>query len=155
MSNLTVGRPTWAEVDLDSLAFNFHSIKAFVGNTIEQMAVIKADAYGHGAVECATRLETEGADWFAVATLEEGVQLRQSGIRIPILIFGSFFPGQERELLNFELTPLLIHDEQGETLNEAATERGVVVKCHVKIDTGMNRVGIRHEFWESAAASLS
>src|SRR5690606_18050621 len=95
MSPLTTTRPTFAEIDLDHLAFNLHSVRSFVGEGIEIMAVVKADAYGHGAVECARRLEAEGADQFAVATLEEGVELRESGIARPILVLGGIWPGQE------------------------------------------------------------
>src|SRR5688572_20729519 len=154
MEHLSINRPTWAEIDLNDLAFNFHSIKEFVGPGIEQMAVVKADAYGHGAIECARRLETEGADWLAVATTEEAVELRQGGILLPILIFGSFYPGQERELLNFDVTPVLIRDDQAIALNEAAESRPSIAKVHVKVDTGMNRVGFRPEHWRSAAKHL-
>ena len=71
-------RPTYARIDLDHLAFNYHSIRDFVGRDVKFMAVVKADAYGHGAVECARRLEREGAEWFAVATLEEAIELLQA-----------------------------------------------------------------------------
>ena len=71
-------RPTWAEISLDNLAFNLHSVRNFIGTEIECMAVVKADAYGHGATECARRMELEGADWFAVATVEEGLELGSS-----------------------------------------------------------------------------
>src|SRR5215212_9555605 len=123
MQSLSTNRPTWAEIDLDNLAFNFHSVKEFVGPGIEQMAVVKADAYGHGAVACSRRLESEGADWLAVATTEEAVELRQGGALLPILVFGSFWPGQEREVLNFDLTPILIHEGQADALDEAAERR--------------------------------
>src|SRR5690349_24288056 len=92
-------RPTVAEISLDNLAFNFHSVKEFVGDGVEFMAVVKADAYGHGAVRCAARLESEGVDWFAVATLEEGAELREARITKPILVLGGFWPGQETALL--------------------------------------------------------
>jgi alanine racemase len=154
MQNLSVNRPTWAEIDLDNLAFNFHSVKEFVGPGIEQMAVVKADAYGHGAVECARRLEAVGADWLAVATTEEAVELRQGGVLLPILVFGSFWPGQEREVLNFDLTPILIREGQADALNEAAESRSPMAKVHVKVDTGMNRVGFRQEHWRSVAKHL-
>src|SRR5687768_18022472 len=101
------GRPTWAEVDLSRLGDNFRAVKAFCGDDIMYMAVIKANAYGHGAVECGRRLEADGADWFAVATMEEGIELRQAGISKPILIFGGIWPGQQQEFLNFNLTPMI------------------------------------------------
>ena len=85
-------RPTWAEIDLERLSQNFRSIKAFCGEEISYMAVIKADAYGHGAVECGKLLEAEGTDWFGVACLEEAIELRQSGVTRPILVFGGSWP---------------------------------------------------------------
>ena len=78
MNEIKSHRPTWAEIDLDNLAFNFHSAKRFIGNEVKYMAVVKADAYGHGAIECAKRLESEGIDWFGVALPEEGVELRRA-----------------------------------------------------------------------------
>lgn len=142
MNELSGQRPTWAEIDLDALAFNFRSVKEFVGDGVEQMAVVKANAYGHGAVPCARRLEAEGADWFAVATIEEGVELRQAGIAKPTLVFGGFWPGQELAVLNHDLTPVVYRIDQAESLASAARQ-GEPAKIHVKIDTGMGRVGFR------------
>jgi alanine racemase len=119
------------------------------------MCVVKADAYGHGAVECSRRLVAEGAQWLAAATAEEAVELRHAGILARILVCGSIFPGQEREFLNFDLTPILIVTEQAEALNAEASDHDLVAKVHVKIDTGMNRVGFRRDDWEAAAARLS
>lgn len=134
-------RPTWAEIDLNNLTFNFHSIKRYVGETIEYMAVVKADAYGHGAVECSRRLESEGVDWFAVATVEEGLELREAGIRKPILILGGFWPGQESAVLDRNLTPVVFRIDQAKTIGEAASDKNTKVKIHIKFDTGMGRVG--------------
>ena len=77
-----MSRPTWAEIHLDHLAHNFHSVKKYVDENIKYMAVVKADAYGHGALQCAHRLEREGIDWFGVALPEEGIELRKSGLNI-------------------------------------------------------------------------
>jgi alanine racemase len=148
-------RPTWAEVDLNRLGENFRAVKSFCGDRILYMAVIKADAYGHGAIECGKRLEADGADWFGVATLEEGVELRQAGISKPILIFGGVWPGQAREFLNFDLTPMIFTLEQAEWLNDAARAANRVANLHVKIDTGMNRVGFRPEQAADAARYLA
>lgn len=147
-------RPTWAEISLDRLAANLHSIQAFIGSHVQIMAVVKADAYGHGAVECVKRLAAEGVGWFAVATLEEAVELRQAGVAGRVLLFGSIFSGQERELLNFDITPQLIHIRQAEELDAEAAKHSAVAKVHVKLDTGMNRVGFRPEEWETAAERL-
>jgi alanine racemase len=119
------------------------------------MAVIKADAYGHGAVECGRRLEADGADWFAVATMEEGIELRQAGIFKPILIFGGIWPGQQQEFLNFDLTPMVFTIEQVESINEAGKKSNRQVNIHVKIDTGMNRVGFRPPQAAEAARRLT
>lgn len=138
-------RPTWAEIHLDNLAFNFHSVKKRVNENIKYMAVVKADAYGHCAVECARRLEREGVDWFGVALPEEGVELRKSGIHKHILCLGSFWSGQENEILNYNITPTVYRWEIAEIFNRAAKERGVIADIHVKVDTGMNRLGVRFD----------
>lgn len=145
MNELVSRRPTWAEIDLDNLVSNFRSVKSFVGTDIKYMAVVKADAYGHGAVQCAKRLEAEGVDWLGVALPEEGVELRKAGIRKSILCLGGFWDGQATVALNYGLTPVLFQIDKARALNEAAAERGTSVAVHVKIDTGMGRVGIRHD----------
>jgi alanine racemase len=140
-----MSRPTWAEIHLDNLAYNFHSVKNYVNENIKYMAVVKADAYGHGAVQCAHRLEREGVDWFGVALPEEGVELRRSGIHKHILCLGSFWAGQEKEILNYNITPVVYRLELAEIFNRAAGERGVVADVHIKVDTGMNRIGVRFD----------
>ncbi|HEX5706948.1 MAG TPA: alanine racemase [Pyrinomonadaceae bacterium] len=140
------GRPTWAEVDLDALAWNFHAVRRRVGAGVRVMAVLKADAYGHGAVECARRLAREGADWFGVATFEEGLELRRAGLREPVLCFGGFWGADEAAACVREnLTPVLYRLDMAEALERAARDAGVVADAHVKIDTGMGRLGVRHE----------
>lgn len=148
-------RPTAAFIDLDALAFNFHSAKQFIGRYPGYMAVVKADAYGHGAVRCAQRLEREGVDWFGVATLEEGVELRDAEIENPILLLGGLWPGQEPVALGRDLTPVVFRLDQAELLNETARRMGRVARIHVKIDTGMGRLGIRMEDVPEVAQHLS
>lgn len=138
-------RPTWADINLDNLAFNFRSVKEFIGDQVKYMAVVKADAYGHGAVACSKRLEAQGVDWFGVALPEEGVELRQSGIRKLILCLGGFWPGQEKLILNNNLTPVIYQIERAEMLDRAAKERHTVAAVHVKVDTGMGRIGVRFD----------
>lgn len=147
-------RPTHAYIDLDALASNFHATRQFVGPDLRYMAVVKADAYGHGAVECSRRLEAEGVDWFGVAIPEEGVELRQAGIKKPILCLGSFWPGQEEILLGHALTPVIFDLNTANRLNDLAAKRDLPVVIHVKIDTGMGRVGIRHDAVASFANAL-
>ncbi len=150
----TKTRPTAAYIDLDALAFNFHSTKQYIGSDIKIMAVVKADAYGHGAVECAKRLEAEGVDWFGVAIPEEGVELRQTGITSPILCLGSFWHGQEETLVNYGLTPVIYNGDQAGWLNSYFADKNETIDVHVKIDTGMGRVGVRHDEAASFAETL-
>jgi alanine racemase len=154
MVEITSQRPTWAEIDLNNLAFNFRSVKSFVGADLKYMAVVKADAYGHGAVACAKRLETEGVDWFGVALPEEGVELRKAGIRKLILCLGGFWDEQETVALNYNLTPVIFQIEKARALNNAATQRGTAVAIHVKVDTGMGRIGVRYDLVREFAHAL-
>lgn len=148
-------RPTWAEINLDNLAFNFHSVKKFIGENIEIMAMVKADAYGHSAVECSLRLEKEGVDWFGVALPEEGIELRRNGIKKRILCLGSFWKGQEKLLIENEITPIIYRKEIADLFNEAAKEFGTIANIHIKIDTGMGRVGVRFDEIEEFAQHIS
>jgi alanine racemase len=145
MAEFFVNRPTWAEINLDSLAFNFRSVKQFVGENLAMMAIVKADGYGHGAGRCARRLEAEGADWFGVALLEEGLELRENRIKTPILCLGSFWAGQEKTLLENDITPVIYQTETAELLNRAAREKKIIADVHVKVDTGMGRIGVRFD----------
>ena len=151
--NGLIERPTWASIDLDALAFNFHSSKTFIGEDIEYMAVVKANAYGHGAVECARRLEAEGVDWFAVASIEEGVELRVAGIEKPILILGGIWIAQD-EVIAHRLTPVVFTIEQAESLNAAAAQKQVFLDVHLKFDSGMGRVGFLVDDAEIVAEQL-
>ena len=142
--NIT-GRPTWAEIDLAALAANFRLIREQVGPDVKVMAAVKANAYGHGAVECARRLEAEGVDWFGVALPEEGRELRSTGITKPILCLGGFWDGQEALCLQEGLTPVVYRPDMIESLDRAARDQGVVADVHLKVDTGMGRLGVRTE----------
>ena len=148
-------RPTWAEIDLDALAENLRVIREQVGREVSVMAAVKADAYGHGAVPCARRLEAEGVDWFGVALPEEGRELRSAGLVRPILCLGGFWEGQQKACLQQNLTPVVYRLDMIESLDRAAGEAGVNADIHVKIDTGMGRLGVRsdavREFCEALA----
>jgi alanine racemase len=137
-------RPTWAEIDLDALASNFSWVRERIGAGVKVMAVVKANAYGHGAVRCAQRLAAEGADWFAVAMPEEAVELRHAGIAKPILSFGGFWKGQEQLCLKESIVPVVYRLDMIEALDRAAREAQRVADIHLKIDTGMGRLGVRH-----------
>ncbi|HEY0459642.1 MAG TPA: alanine racemase [Pyrinomonadaceae bacterium] len=138
-------RPTWAEINLDNLAYNLRSVKKFVGQNLKYMAVVKADAYGHNSVECARRLEAEGIDWFGVALPEEGVELRDAKIKKPILCLGGFWAGQEKLLLDNSLTPVVYQIDKAAILDQTAKMLGIIADIHIKIDTGMGRIGVRFD----------
>lgn len=138
-------RPTWAEIDLNNVAANFKTIRKRVSPAARVMAIVKANAYGHGAVECARRLASEGADWFGVALPEEGNELRAAGIAQPILCLGGYWPGQAALCIQQRLTPVVYRVDMIESLNKAASNAGVVIDVHVKVDTGMGRLGVRYD----------
>jgi alanine racemase len=135
-------RPTIAEIDLDALVDNLRSIRDLVGEGVKVMGVVKANAYGHGAVECSRRLEAEGIDWLGVAIVEEGIELREAGVGAPILCFGSFWPGQEQLLFDHDITPVVFDLDRALLLDIKAGELGLTKNVHVKVDTGMERVGV-------------
>ncbi|HEY9403170.1 MAG TPA: alanine racemase [Pyrinomonadaceae bacterium] len=148
------GRPTWAEIDLDALAANFRAVRRRVGNEVKVMAVVKADAYGHGAVSCARRLAAEGADWFGVALPEEGIELRGAGVAQPILCLEGFWEGQAGALVRHRLVPVVYRLDTAEEFDRAARREGVVADVHVKIDTGIGRLGVRHQEAAEFARSI-
>jgi alanine racemase len=153
-SKPTGRRPTWAEIDLNALAANFHIVRDRVGPKVSIMAVVKANAYGHGAVECGRRLEAEGADWLGVALPEEGIELRNTGITKPILCLAGFWRGQANACIAYKLVPVVYRLDMIESLDRAAGERGIIADVHVKVDTGMGRLGIRFDEVSEFAVAL-
>jgi alanine racemase len=145
-----VGRPVWAEISLSALAGNLAAIRQYVNPASEQrrtsrklLAIVKGNAYGHGSPEVAKALEGFGSDWFGVASAGEGSELRRGQIRKPILVLGGFWPGEEKNLLANDLTPAIHRCEHLALLEAAAAAaRKKQVSIHLKIDTGMNRLGI-------------
>jgi alanine racemase len=137
-----VQRPTWAEINLDNLTHNLRATKTAVGTGVSIMAAVKSDAYGHGAVDCAHALEKAGVEWFGVAIPEEGMALRDSGITRPILSLGGFWEGQEDSLISHRLTPVVFRLDLLERLSLAARASGAVADYHLKVDTGMGRLGV-------------
>lgn len=129
----------WAEVDLDALLHNFRQIQARTGSPV--CAVVKADAYGHGAVTVAATLERAGAAAFAVSCLAEGRELRRAGIRRPILILGYTDPAFAGELAALDLTQTLLEEDYAKRLSHRVVAAGCTVSCHLKADTGMGRIG--------------
>ena len=140
-------RPTVARIDLDALAHNFRVVQGVVGEGSRVLAPVKADAYGHGAVECARALERAGCRHFGVATVLEGMELRDGGVKGEILCLGGVHSGFEAAL-EHRLTPMLFSLEAAEELGRVARRRGERVGVHLKVDTGMNRLGVLAGEWE-------
>ena len=134
-------RPTWAEVSLGALRQNFRVVQEHIGLGVTICAIVKADAYGHGAVECARALEEEGARWLGVTSLDEAIPLREAGIRGHILLLTGFWRGEEEEIVRLKLTPTVWEVEQIELLEKAAVHLDATHPVHLKVDTGMGRLG--------------
>jgi len=136
-------RPTWAEVSLGTLRQNFRTVQKHVGANTTVCAVVKADAYGHGALECARALEAEGARWLGVTSLDEAIPLRDAGIEANILLMTGFWRGEEKEIVRLRLTPTVWEPWHIESLDAAAKAQGVGRHpVHLKVDTGMGRLGV-------------
>ena len=146
------GRPVWADVSLSALTHNLHAIRDFVNPKSEKrstprkvLCIVKGNGYGHGGPQVAKALEKAGADWFGVTGAAEGEQVRKAGVRKPILALTSFWPGEEAQLLRNRIYPAIIRCEQLAAIDSAASGRKFAkrsVGFHLKIDTGMNRLGI-------------
>jgi len=145
---------SWIEVSLPQIASNFRAVRSLVGAGVEVMPVVKADAYRHGAVEVSRALFREGALWLAVSSVEEGVALRVAGIEARILVMAGVLPSEREELLARDLTPVIHSLEELATLDRLAAGRGVAIGYHLKIDTGMGRLGERSTA-ESIAGAIA
>ena len=131
---------TWAEVDLDALAHNYRLLRGLAPDS-RFLGLVKANAYGHGAVPVAKKLESLGADMLAAACLDEAVELRRAGITLPILCLGQTPVEYASDLLEYNITQTVGDLETGKALSEAAVKAGKTLKVHVKVDTGMGRLG--------------
>jgi len=147
-------RPTWAEVSLAGLRQNFRVLERHLGPNITICAIVKADAYGHGAVECSRALQEEGARWFGVTSLDEAIPLREAGISGDILLLTGFWRGEEEEIVRLKLTPTVWETEQIKLLDRAAGELGVRHPVHLKVDTGMGRLGVTPQQLPQIASAL-
>jgi len=147
-------RPTWAEVSLGTLRQNFRVVQKHVGDGVTICAVIKADAYGHGAIECARALEEEGARWFGVTSLDEAIPLREAGVHTRILLMTGFWRGEEEEIVHLKLTPTVWEIEQIALLEKAAAHLDARHPVHLKVDTGMGRLGVSPEDLPQICAAL-
>ena len=138
----TATRPTWADVSLATLRQNFRTVQKHVGTRVTVCAVVKADAYGHGAVECSRALGAEGANWLGVTSLDEAIPLREAGVRASILLMTGFWRGEEAEIVRLHLTPTVWEPWHIESLETAAAGLGARHPVHLKVDTGMGRLGV-------------
>lgn len=141
------GRPVWAEISLSAIAHNLRLIRRAIGAKRKILAIVKANAYGLGAVEVSKALARMGVEAFGVTCSQEGIELREAGIRQPILLLTGFWPGEERRILKYKLTPTIARLGQLELLERAAAKSGEgksrkKILFHLKIDSGMNRLGI-------------
>jgi alanine racemase len=149
-------RPNWAEVSLSALRHNFRVLQQHVGADVTICAVVKCNAYGHGVEECAPVLEEAGAKWFGVTSTDEGIVLREVGITGRILVMCGLYSGEEEEALRHALTPAVFRLEQAKALAKAVTRQGLKrpAAIHLKIDTGMGRLGIPLSQLESFAQGV-
>jgi alanine racemase len=157
-------RPVWAEVSLSALEHNLEAIKKFVNPASEKgksprkiLSIVKGNGYGHGGPQVAKALEKAGSDWFGVTCTDEGIAVRENGVRKPILVLTGFVPGEESRLLKYDLTPAVHRCDQLPLLERAAARRGSrkPATFHLKIDTGMNRLGIAPTDIECFAGQLA
>jgi len=145
-------RPTWAEVSLKQLQENYRIVRQHLPERVKIMSVVKADAYGHGLEEVSNVLAGAGTDWFGVTSADEGVELRASGIEQPVLLLTGFWKGELEALSECDLTPAIYTDDQLAALHEWGKETGRKMRFHLKVNTGMGRLGLH---WQDVARFLS
>lgn len=148
-------RAVWAEVDLGALEENIKNIKSCIQGGAKWCAVVKADAYGHGAIAVARKAVEQGASYLAVAVLSEAITLREAGFTLPILILGASPVEESGTLVDYDITQAVFTVEQAKALSAAAVERGKIAKVHLKVDTGMSRIGVRPEMAGEFAKGIS
>lgn len=136
---------TFAEIDLDALTYNYNQVKRIVGRDVAIAPVVKADGYGHGAVKVAKRLEGAGANMFIVAFIEEGIELREAGIKTPILLIGTTLPDDSECIGQWKLTSVVFNIGQIDALDRSAERLNRSLRIHIKVDTGMGRLGLPPE----------
>ena len=132
---------TWAEIDLDALKSNFLEIKKKVGNNAKIMCVVKADAYGHGVKNIIREYQILGADWYAVSNLAEAIEIRNAGATKPILILGYTPVEMVETLQNYNISQAILSEEYAQKLILECRKKNACIKGHIKVDTGMSRIG--------------
>ena len=140
----------WVEVDLSAIKHNVHQLKSLLTSPTELMAIVKADAYGHGAIDVSQKAIEAGATWLGVATIPEGIQLRCAGITVPIVVLGATNGVDEiKAIAEYRLQPTICNPKQALIYHDVLSQIGEQVPVHLKIDTGMSRLGVN---WQEAIA---
>lgn len=142
---MRIYRPTWAEIDLKAIKHNLRQIKIIVGKNVKMMAVVKANAYGHGMREVSRALSREGVNYLGVATVDEALSLRAGRLNSPILVLGSVLPHEIGVALKNNITLTVSDGKLFDAVNRGARSRKIKAKVHIKVDTGMGRIGIWHK----------
>ncbi len=142
---IKMSRPTWTEIDLDAIAHNYRAIKNRLTKGTDVLAVVKANAYGYGMVEVARRFAKEKVPYLGVASVDEAILLRKAGIKLPILILSSILPKEVKEALEYDLTLTVCDGDLPPAIDKAAHKLNKRALVHVKVDTGMGRLGIWHD----------
>jgi len=148
-------RKTWVEIDLDALTHNINVIKNLVGESVRVLVPVKADAYGHGIFEISSHLQNIGVDYLGVGTIDEAVLLRDAGITLPILFLGSPLPHEIPIACEYQIALTASSKQHLELFNRIALEKNTSLTVHLKIDTGMSRLGIWHEDIEQIIVNFS
>lgn len=148
---------TWAEIDLDAIAHNYRQLRRHIGKNVKFLGVVKADAYGHGAVNVSRVLQNEGADYLAVASADEAVELRQNGITMPILILGHTPKEQVGKLIDLHITQAVTCQAKALEYSAEAVKHGGTLTVHIKVDTGMSRLGYlcEGEYFDTGVANIA
>lgn len=145
---------TWAEIDLQKIEKNYDVCRSMLRDGVAMMSVIKADGYGHGAVMYAEIFSKKGCEWFAVSNLDEALQIRQAGIETPLLILGFTPPEMASVLALNDIAQAVYHEAYARQLSAQALAQGVQVNVHIKVDTGMSRIGFLYQDTENDAESI-
>ncbi len=138
-------RPTWAEVNLKNLEYNFKKIRSLLRPQTRILVAVKADAYGHGLIPVSRRLAVNGVDFLGVASIDEGIKLRKAGIKTPILVLGLILKKDIQPLFSYDLIPTVCDEKFAFALNARAAILNKPIRLHIKVDTGMGRIGVAHD----------
>lgn len=149
-------RRTWAEIDLDALAHNYNVLRKHIGENVKFLGVVKADAYGHGSVQVSRLLQNLGADYLAVSSIDEAIELRKNDITMSILILGHTPREQVAELIKYNITQAVTCQAKAIEYSEEAVKAGGTLKIHIKVDTGMSRLGYLcdNDFFENGVEGI-